>query len=1170
MRVDIGFWSKIFFLFFAYSVKVDAQITCPPNIDFESGLGNWVYQIGNCCPIVASPVAGPILNRHTWTTGTAIDPYGNFPIVSPGGGLHSLKLGNSNVNSEAEKATYTFTVPNSINNYSLIYRYAVVFEDPQHTAAMQPRFEVKAFVTGTNAIIPCSQRTYVSGSSLPGFSLSSIGSNIWFHPWTLGTLNLSGYAGQTITVEFASGDCGLGAHFGYGYVDMNCSLFQVAINNCSNSPTTPLNAPPGYQTYTWMDANYNNVIGTGQNIIINTPTVSTTYHLILTPFAGLGCIDTLTTTVNVTSLTINATPDTVLCSGNSLTLSAGVTSNQAITYLWSPASGLSCTNCSNPIASPSVNTQYQVTATNGNNCTVTDTVFIAIDSVRLTVTKQDIACNGNATGSAVAVLSGGIPPYLYSWNTVPIQQTAAINNLPVGSYIITAKDSFCTRIATINLTQPNVLIPSVTATDVTCFGVGNGTLSTVVVGGKQPYIYSWNTAPIVHTPNLTSLVPGIYTLTVMDSNNCSATYTSTISQPQKLLGQINSVSNVSCNGGANGSTTLTVSGGTMPFSVLWNTVPSQNGLTAYNLTAGTYLATISDTKGCKDTLQAIIMQPPPLNVATPIVQNLTCINSGNGSILITPTGGTPPYAFSWNTSPVQHTSKASNLPAGTYSCTITDANGCSIVSTATINYPNPLQASISTPQVINCFGDSTGSATVNVNGGFSPYTYIWSTQPSVFTKVASGLKAGNYSVTVTDSVGCTTVATVSLQQNPPLQLSTTCSKTCVGQKQGSATVSISGGIAGYSIIWNSFPQQTGITASNLQAGIITVKVTDSKGCSNSTKVIIDTFPKLSIKVRNDTILCYGSPVLLYALGASVYSWSPTASLSCGNCANPFANPENTTTYWVVGTDNNNCKDTNQVVITVLKKIPISLEPVPDICQGESVQFQAHGGVAYNWQPKNGLDNYSIPNPIASPSSTTVYTVFIKENDCFSDTLLQKVVVEPYPTINLGADLHTVIGNPLYLKADTAHAISIRWTPATGLTCDQCADPIANVERTITYTAEAKNRLGCTTTDDLIISVGCSNATIYLPNTFTPNGDGLNDVYFPKGLGVEKVNDFSIYNRWGELLYRAQNFQVNDPKYGWDGVYKSEPMKADVYVYMVNATCVDGEHILLKGDVTLYR
>ncbi|MBS1775397.1 MAG: gliding motility-associated C-terminal domain-containing protein [Bacteroidetes bacterium] len=1169
MRVHIGLLPIIFILF-AYSITVDAQITCPPNIDFESGLGNWVYQIGSCCPIVTSPVSGPILNRHTWTTGTAIDPYGNFPIVSPGGGLHSLKLGNSNVNSEAEKATYTFTVPNSINNYSLIYRYAVVFEDPQHTAAMQPRFEVKAFVTGTNTIIPCSQRTYVAGSSLPGFSLSSLGSNIWYHTWTLGTLNLSGYAGQTITVEFASGDCGLGAHFGYGYVDMNCSLFQVAINNCNYSPTTPLNAPPGYQTYTWMDASYTNIIGTGQNIVINTPLSSTIYHLILTPYAGLGCVDTLTTTVNISNLSIKATTDTVLCSGSSIALSAGVTSNQPVTYSWFPASGLSCTNCSNPIASPSINTQYQVTATNGNNCSVTDTVNIIIDTVHLAVTKQDIACNGNSTGNAVALLYGGNPPYKYSWNTVPIQQTAAINNLPAGNYIVTAKDSFCTKIATINLSQPALLIPSIISTDVTCFGVGNGSLSASVVGGKQPYTYSWNTVPIVHSSLLSSLTPGTYTLTVTDSNNCIATYSSTISQPQQLIGQINTISNVSCNGGANGSATLKITGGTMPYSVMWNSVPSQNGLTASNLSAGSYSATITDAKGCKDTLQTTIIQPIPLMVATPTIQNLNCLNSNNGSISLSPTGGNPPYSFSWNTTPIQHTSKASNLTAGTYSCTITDANGCSIVSTSTIGYPNPIQANIPTPQLINCFGDSTGSATVNVNGGFPPYTYLWNTQPSITTKVASGLKAGNYSVSVTDSVGCTSVATVNLQQQPQLQLSTTSSKTCVGQNQGSATVAAVGGVPGYAFMWNTIPKQTGKTATNLKAGAITVIVTDSKGCSNSTTLTIDTFSKPSIKVRNDTILCYGSSVLLYASGASTYSWSPTVSLSCGNCANPYANPENTTTYWVVGTDNNNCKDTNQVVITVLKKIPVSLDPVHDICQGESVQLQAHGGIAYSWQPKNELNNNSIANPIASPTSTTVYSVYVKENDCFSDTLLQKIVVEPYPTINLGADLHTVIGSPLYLKADTTHAISIRWTPATGLTCDQCADPIANVERTITYTAEAKNRLGCSTTDDLIITVGCSNATIYLPNTFTPNGDGLNDVYFPKGLGVEKVNDFSIYNRWGELLYRAQNFQVNDPNFGWNGVYKSEPMKADVYVYMINATCIDGEHIMLKGDVTLYR
>ena len=188
-------------------------VSCPPNIDFENGnLNNWQFYTGSCCPINTPTLSGPQANRHVLTTGAAVDPYGGFPIVSPGGGSHSLKLGNNSTGAQAEKARYYIHVPANVNNYSLIYRYAVVFQDPGHWPSEQPRFEVKAYDSSTGAPLACNQFTYVAASNLPGFMLSSVGNQVYYRPWSTGSLDLSGMAGKTVIVDFASGDCLLQAH----------------------------------------------------------------------------------------------------------------------------------------------------------------------------------------------------------------------------------------------------------------------------------------------------------------------------------------------------------------------------------------------------------------------------------------------------------------------------------------------------------------------------------------------------------------------------------------------------------------------------------------------------------------------------------------------------------------------------------------------------------------------------------------------------------------------------------------------------------------------------------------------------------------------------------------------------------------------------------------------
>jgi gliding motility-associated-like protein len=194
---------------------------------------------------------------------------------------------------------------------------------------------------------------------------------------------------------------------------------------------------------------------------------------------------------------------------------------------------------------------------------------------------------------------------------------------------------------------------------------------------------------------------------------------------------------------------------------------------------------------------------------------------------------------------------------------------------------------------------------------------------------------------------------------------------------------------------------------------------------------------------------------------------------------------------------------------------------------------------------------------------------IIENECFTDTFYQTVRVHQRPTVNLGPDKRGVPGAIIQLHADTTKANSIAWKPDDHLSCDDCIDPQATLYKTITYIATVTNGF-CEDTDDIRIIVGCDENLFFIPNTFTPNGDGNNDRFYPMAEGVTKVDRFVVYDRWGEAVHTVLNFAPNDPAFGWDGRYKGAELSPDVYVWYIESTCGDGQKIFLKGDISLIR
>ena len=575
---------------------------------------------------------------------------------------------------------------------------------------------------------------------------------------------------------------------------------------------------------------------------------------------------------------------------------------------------------------------YIVTVIDANQCVATDSVTISqpLDSLdgRICPTcASNVLCFGDSTGTAIVTVSGGVPPYTYSWNTNPVQTTQMAVNLPIGTYIVTVTDANgCQFSDTVSIMGPSApLSASISAqANISCFGSGDGSATVSVSGGTAPYSYSWNTVPVQTGANASGLGAGTYIVVVTDANGCTASASVTITEPSAALSaSIGAQTNVNCFGNANGSATVSVSGGTAPYSYSWNTTPIQTGATASGLSAGVYVVTITDANGCEASVAVTITQPAgSLSASIDSSVNVSCFGGSNGSATVMVSGGTAPYSYSWNTTPIQTGATASGLVAGTYIVTITDANGCSASASVVISQPQmSLSASISAQTNVACFGDSLGSATVLATGGTAPYSYSWNTVPAQTGAIATGLAAGTYVVTITDANGCSASASVVITQ-PQMSLSASISAqadvSCFGSTDGSATVSVSGGTAPYSYSWNTIPVQTGATASGLAAGTYIVTVIDANGCIATASVTISQpSAALSASISAQAhVNCFGgangSATVSVSGGTAPYSYSwNTTPIQTGATASGLV----AGTYVVTITDANGCSVSTSVVIT---------------------------------------------------------------------------------------------------------------------------------------------------------------------------------------------------------------------------------------------------------------
>jgi hypothetical protein len=381
-----------------------------------------------------------------------------------------------------------------------------------------------------------------------------------------------------------------------------------------------------------------------------------------------------------------------------------------------------------------------------------------------------------------------------------------------------------------------------TALTNSCYASTNGTVEMAISGAAGPYSYTWTNTTLSTTGTgtgntITSLAPGAYTISVTSGGGSSKTIAVTISENPLLNALSLTTTNITCNGQATGSVSVAnVTGGTAPYTFLWT-----GGATTQNrsaLIAGTYTVIAKDASNCSVTASATITQPAAI-VLTPTITNLSCYANPVGAISIAATGGTGSLSYVWNDGAT--TQDRTNLTAGTYSVTATDASNCSAtLSGIVVTQPSATLSATATQVNVACYGTTTGTITVTPAGGTSPYTYNWG--GGITTQNRTELAAGTYTVTVTDANGCTAIITKTITQPSALTLSSAITKaTCPGISDGATTLTVSGGTTSYTVAWTgpSSYTSTATSPTGLAAGNYTVTVTDANGCTATAIVVVE-------------------------------------------------------------------------------------------------------------------------------------------------------------------------------------------------------------------------------------------------------------------------------------------------------------------------------------------
>lgn len=876
------------------------------------------------------------------------------------------------------------------------------------------------------------------------------------------------------------------------------SLFPT--NSPLNCVTSTANATVFVQsggtppfTYTWLPAGGSSSVAT--NLSPNSYTI-----LVSDAF---GCIGSTQLIINNTSaVTVMLSSINIDCFGSSngtVTSSYIGTLNFPITYSWS--NGATTSSITNV---PSGN--YTLTIAESGGCKYTGTTTVTQPPpLTASITTKTITCNGGLSGATVTAAGGPTTSTTYTYAWAPITGTNnSINNISPGTYSVTITDAnSCTFTKTVNITQPAPFQNTLTLVHATCNTFTNGQASSNMSGGTPAYSYTW--LPVnVNASSVSGLGVGNYTLLVKDSKQCSYTQTFSINQPAPITYSFTKTDEFCIN--ADGTATVTVSGGNGPYTYSWSTSPAQTSSVATGLAAGTYSVFVTDANNCKSTGFVTIGNISNMTATVPTKTNATCNGVCNGIATASISGGSAPYSYSWLGIPTGTTASISGLCPGQYTVKITDALGCYTQGTVSITEPTAITHSVGGINIL-CYGQST-TLTGSVSGGTPGYTYNW--QPgnlSGASVVVTPTATTGYSLTVTDSKGCITPAKIySVTVNAPISITPGDNSftVCPGVTT-SVVVNPIGGNGVYTYNWLPGNITTNSISVNLQTTTI-YTVTIKDGCGStpiSSTVSINVF---QIQNPSFTVSSTKGCEPFCTQFTNTSTGTTTALWNFGDFSPPVQSPAVTHCYTKPGTYSVSLMITNSLgcKFTLIKPnyITVYAKPTADFVQSPSlIDLNSNDAVFENASANATSFSWSLDGVPMSNKNEFNYS--FSQVGCYNVQLVAS---------NLGTN-----GN-------------------------SCHDTI---------------------TKEICVKEGFN---FWMPNAFSPDADTKNDYFYPQGTGwLETDYTFEIYNRWGVLIFKTNNIAGQ-----WDGNYGGSRATDEIYVWHVFVRDIyDNEHDY-RGHVLIMR